>query len=270
MIRQHIFDLLNPAVDFQIEYNNLITLLNKKDRYNNTIKNCIEYHFLKWKYRGTRYLDFAGVLAEIEKNQPYEKFLLLSEIMYNMLNAHTDHIREDNYDLKGIVTENEVLGTYLISIFQNIHAILEVINHYVKEIDNKSLILEKNSAAIAVAEITNDLQVLEYNHYALKGNLHKKGAILTNMFRRFESIRDKLTKCGFKSSCQDYAMLSNKLIRHNQESDKKLDEYLKTAGLEKEEQLYDITYDLYLSLILSYKYLENKPTIDDFKNQISK
>lgn len=255
MPRIHIFDILNQKIDFEKEYDRLCSLLRSNSpSYVMSLYEQMSRYFIKWKYRGTA-LKFADIWEHIIWHDPIEeRVFLLIELIMNFEHAGC-------FSLDG----NDAINRNYQPLKENIQVILDRTGHEIITIEDKLLVVEKRSEATAVAEITNDYQVLEYNHFSLKGDLNKKMAIINHLYKNFEPKRKDLNDKEFQSIYDDYAFLANSFSRHNSEENLKILELTEVHI----EQILDNAYDLYLTVILIDNYLNNiKQPVRDLKKSL--
>lgn len=103
------------------------------------------------------------------------------------------------------------------NILQHIDSCIDEIGYKKIEKDSLYIIVEKNAAALAVAEVVKkDLAypVMEYNHHKLKGDLSSKKSILKSMADDIEPERTKLNGLN-KRFTSNLFQLFNNFIRHN-------------------------------------------------------
>lgn len=210
-------------------------------------------YFIKWKYRGTA-LNFADIWNPIIEHHPIEeRVFLLIELIMNFEHAGCFYLDDDTTGINFQLLQ------------ENIQLIMDRTGHEIITIEDKLLVVEKRPEAIAVAEVTNDYQVLEYNHFSLKGDLNKKMAIINHLYKNFEPKRKDLNDKEFQSIYDDYAFLANSFSRHNSEENLKILELTEVHI----EQILDNAYDLYLTVILIDNYLNNiKQPVRDLKKSL--
>jgi hypothetical protein len=132
-------------------------------------------------------------------------------------------------------------------------------NIYIKE-EQKLLIVEKNPATTAAAEIsTNEIarQIIEYNHYTLKGDIVRKKEIIINLANEIEPKRESLKQIYSSISNDLYFLLNNLNLRHNNidpNDTKHYREYVAKMNGAELEKWYDETYQL---ILLSKLLLDN-------------
>ncbi len=252
MSRLHIFDILNQEINFREEYNKLQLLVRETLRFNGGFMNqkisvheVIELNFRGWKNRGTSIsLDETITQIATTRCDYSTKVFLFSELLMNLV---LDKISLPNHNS----TYAKVVDEQVRYIMENIQQILARTGYCWQNIEGKIYILENNSAATAVTEITNDSQVLEYNHFALKGNLTQKMAIINHLYKNFEPKRKSLEEKEYKSIYDDYAFLANTFSRHNSDESLKILQEINSDI----ECVLDYAYDLYLTVILIDNYL---------------
>lgn len=144
-------------------------------------------------------------------------------------------------------------------LLENIMKLVNYLNYEVKVIESeeKIILVEKNAAATAVAEIMDSktaYSVIEYNHYLLKGNLDEKKQVLKALGDKFEGIKPQLKSIN-KSLGSDIGFLLNKLnIRHNNLEGANAEKFVRNMPKEELEQWYDDTYQL---LLLAFLEVDN-------------
>lgn len=178
-----------------------------------------------------------------EKQLSVQEALIYIEYVLNMI-----YLYESKYETKEGNKDYETLMGIINNLLGHVNYKIE----YFKE-EEKVLIVEKNLAAQEVAELVDKktaLNVIEYNHHLLKGNLEKKKLILKTLADEAEGIRGRE-----KGALDDFMYLANNThIRHNNKKGTKKQEYLDTIGDEELEKLYDTAYKLYLIGRLDYEY----------------
>lgn len=161
------------------------------------------------------------------------------------------------------------------TILQNIDYILEHTNHeFAKDANGNTIIVEKNKAATLAAQLVNDdviaFELIEYNHFALKGDLEGKKKLLFSIAAYIEPIlKGKvLQNNGYKQLESDAGFLFNNFhIRHNNKVGPKAQDYITTIKDSDLEEWYDKAYEVALSVIIINDYLTIKQDIVDIKSK---
>lgn len=144
------------------------------------------------------------------------------------------------------------------TILGNIHYILEQTNHeFIVNADGNWIIVEKNKAATLAAELVEEktiaFDIIEYNHFALKGHLDEKRKILVSIAAYVEPILKSrsLSKAGYKQLESDAGFIFNNFhIRHNNKSGPKAQDYIINLSDNELEEWYDKAYEIALSVII--------------------
>lgn len=129
------------------------------------------------------------------------------------------------------------------------------------ENDGITIVVEKDSAALSVAEIVEPVlsyKILEYNHHRLKGDLMTKKSILKMMADDLEPYQRRLNEIN-SSLKSDLFQLLNKFIRHNNSDN----EFIKLLKNDHLEVIYD---DIYQMWLLAKMLLEQDKRNEDIKN----
>ena len=259
MARQNYFDILNQIMfDPQRELQNLIDLL-KMERYferrygQTSLNSAISDNFLDYPNRST-FTSYSQMIEVVISNiyNTTEQLFVFSELLVDIFN-----------NLEGKFTEKEC--QFIKVIFDNITRFLELSNHELITLENGGkIIVEKNVYASEVSQIISEtniqdaIKVLEYNHFANKGNIQRKKEILITLANYLEPLRKELNnseelKEVFKVNNQKiiafeklFEMYNNFGLRHNNAKQYHLD-----MTNEKLEQWYDDIYTSSLFVILS-------------------
>jgi len=153
----------------------------------------------------------------------------------------------------------------IIIIFNNIDVVLEKTNYeWLERSSREFIIVEKNKITTEAVEIIKDdataIKAIEYNHYALKGDLGKKKEILLKLADYVEPLLKsrKLEQNGFSDLQSDLGfVLNNFNIRHNNIDGNNAKEYVvkltKTSELEK---WYDNAYEMILMATITADHID--------------
>lgn len=159
------------------------------------------------------------------------------------------------------------------TIFDNINYILEHTNHeWKKASDGNFIIVEKNKTATMAAQLVDDstvaFELIEYNHFALKGRLAEKKAILVSIAGYIEPILNSktLSAAGYKQLESNVGFVFNNFhIRHNNKEGAKANDYMAKISDKDLEEWYDKAYELALSVIIINDYLSIGKELDAVK-----
>jgi len=247
MVRKNYFEILdgmnfNPSTEFDT----LCILLS------NGLLEELNHKFLNYQNRRT-FIDFDEFLKFcLSLYDTTEQLFVFSELLVDIFN-----------NLEGKFTEKEC--QFIQVIFDNITRFLELANHELITLENgDKIIVEKNVYASEVSQIVSEtsiqdaIKVLEYNHFANKGNVQRKKEILISLANYLEPLRKELNnseelKEVFKVNNQKiiafeklFEMYNNFGLRHNNSNQYHLD-----LADDELEQWYDDIYTSTLFVILS-------------------
>lgn len=258
MARRNYFDILNQMeFDPQRELKNLVDLLKMENNlgrgYYTTINSAISDNFLDYPNRST-FTSYSQMIEVIISNiyDTTEQLFVFSELLVDIFN-----------NLEGKFTEKEC--QFIQVIFDNITRFLELSNYELITLENgDKIIVEKNVYASEVSQIISEtniqdaIKVLEYNHFANKGNIQRKKEILIALANYLEPFRRELNnseelKDIMKVNNQKviafeklFEMYNNFGLRHNNSNQYHLD-----LADDELEQWYDDIYTSTLFVILS-------------------
>ncbi len=269
-MRKTFYELL-ASKEFVVsdEYTKLLYLFEGEDcanvyGYSNTAAKYIDkFYFRELPFRGTA-LSLNDLMGDIELPQYSDKLedlYLLCEFLIAVLpNGKTNHDR-------GLKKQAE-------TIYNNIFHILEQTSHELKKDRNGNfIVVSKNQSAVLAAEIVEDdniaFDLIEYNHYALKGDLSEKKKILTSIGLYIEPIlRDRDFKESiYKQLISDTGFVFNNFhIRHNNLTGSKAQEYTQTLNDDEMEKWYDRAYDLAIATIIAKECLAVQDELKELKN----
>lgn len=278
-MRTVFFERMVREINIKKEYVKIDkVVLNERYSRNKTLNDVFSDYFRSWKYKRNflsfdelrEYLGFTyydegniyetvynpvGIISEIGD------FLCYCELIYNMIALITSDF--------SVVQTNNPAGAVLETIKYDV----EELNYEFAKEDDKYILVQKDAAASAVAEIVNyDLakEIIRYNHYVLKGDIDSKKMILKNIAHALEPIRNDLKNNNLGTIEKDFFyMVNNMDIRHNNCDINDTNKYnAKFAVLsdEEKEKWYDEIYQEALMAYLSLEQLERNKRIADFKN----
>lgn len=171
------------------------------------------------------------------------------------------------YQLGNIYTDEQVDKEYLTTVQRNIDDLSEDLGYTRAEHSGVFILVEKDSASLAVAEITDgtlSYAVLEYNHQRLKGNLDKKLGILKMMADDIEPMRKKL-KAIAPSIESTLFQLFQKFVRHNYRSHP----YIRGLSDREIEECYDDIYQMWLLAKLELDNVERTRRVKRILDEIN-
>ena len=280
-MRKNIFEILESKYDIEGEFDKIVRLF-----FNNLSTYSYIYTLESVK------LTIENMVENIHKNDnqsPFSKWKQRSVCLNCEEMRHKLHIRTDNYSNDKIITleyfcnlinilqrqiNRGLDSSYSISseyymLCRDIDILLEHLNYekHVFEEEEKVIIIPKNPAATAVAEISSEstaMAILMYHHASLKGQLEEKRDILRRIAKEYEPLLDKGID-GF-SDYFDKAtnMLNNLDIRHNNKAGKKKNALAINLSDEELENWYDELYQLLLFCVLIKDNKERKDKVAEF------
>ena len=280
MARKNIFELLSEKYNIVKEMNKIaelflsieITATNPLNFQSGiySIEQIFEWNcFPKWKQRGP-YLSCAEMKADLN-------------IPNSFSNNMDDIIKGLEYyiNILRLVTVNFSRNLNISypsaypMLLKNIDILLEHLN-YEEQVfaqDEKVILVPKNPAATAVAEITDKehiaFAILKYNHNSLKGNIAEKKSLLLSIANEYEPLLKNPIN-GFsdyfdKANC----LLNNLNLRHNNLEGRDKREIVCEMPAEELEKWYDELYQLLLFCVLIKDNVKRKKEIDDLVKKIN-
>jgi len=273
---KHFFERLEREIDFAREYRKLEEMVCNENYSNRaythySVNDWIEDNFRAWDNRDN-YISFSEVREQVgfpirnteSRNYSFrrhcgmEDYFLYCEMLFNILEG-LKRISMHPKMKEGI---KHIINTGI--------ATIEKAGFEIKEIGSEYMIVEKNVAAVEVADIVPELAdvVIEYNHYLLRGDMNRKQELLKKIADALEPKRTALNSIN-KSATDDFFWMVNKMnVRHNNcdHSDKKnyVPEFAMLSNQEKE-QWYDRIYDQSLMLFVLLEYQSRNREIQAFK-----
>ena len=204
----------------QLFQNELIVVLQSKNVTESySMKTVIDEGLFKtWKQR--RYcvnLDEYLEILEYEDlclNRDMESFIVITELVYNFwMLIYTNIYCGEQPQYK------QVECTEFLRVKMMLDEYLSQCNHravhYPEE--EKVLVVPDNEAVTAVVEIVDAplaMEILQYNHHSLKGNLNAKKSILRNLGDALELRRKELHKVDSTLETTIFHILNSMGIRH--------------------------------------------------------
>jgi len=270
-MRTNFYDILAQR-DFNVqkEYRTLWELFAKEHSVpiNRYLKPLAEYvesaYFRQLPFRGS-FISLSEMISEMgipNFSNCIDDLLLLCEFLIAVLPE------EETSRERLVQNQTE-------TIMENINYILERTNHEIKtDANGHSIIVEKNKKSTLAAQLVDDpivaFELIEYNHFALKGNLESKKKLLFSIAAHIEPILKSrvLQNNGFKSLESDAGFVFNNFhIRHNNKVGAKAQDYIVSIGDDELEEWYDKAYELALSVIIINDYISVGKEITQLKSQ---
>lgn len=157
---------------------------------------------------------------------------------------------------------------------ENVEGLIKDLNFDTKvfEDEEKVLMIEKNAAATAVAEILEPelaYDVIEYNHHSMKNDIIDKQKTLKLLADKVEPMRGELKKINKDLESNTGYLLNKMNIRHNNIEGKNAIEYVKNLSNDELEEWYDETYQMLLLCILEYDNIERNKKVEELKKKIN-
>lgn len=275
MERRNFAQILKEAkVDIRREYDRLYSLffLNKAFQLNNSMLSLRDYcacFFYSLPFRGTclnldDFDDFYGFNFEkVPTDFDLNYLLSFCEYSYNL----AVYMNPTNYSiLASFTTYNQQPQFYVQQVMKVVDAIGYVITKQ-DDSDDMSIVVAKSPAAMAVAEISDSkmaYKILEYNHYALKGNLDRKLSILKVFADEIEPRRAELKKIPGSVESELFQMLQ-KFIRHNNRDNP----VIAAMSDDELEAVYDDIYQMWLLAMLELDNVERKKCAKELLGKIN-
>ena len=268
MSRKNLYQLLDEMnFDVRKEHQTLLDLFMKEKVFDGsshkTLLQYVSLYFRSLPFRGS-YINIEDLMKSlriIDSVPTLDRLFLLCEFLIAVLPNKYLH------------------GKYIIEhvdvIFSNIDYILEKTNHMFLELeDSKYIIVEKNKAATQAAELIEEtpvsIEVLEYNHYALKGNLTRKRQILNDIANYVEPILKsrKFQETPYNQIAKNVGFLLNCFhVRHNNKEGIKAQEYIVGLSDSDLEEWYDKIYNSMLTVIIVDEQISIDAELNDLKQK---
>ena len=291
MSRKNIFQKMQEIHNYDKEILRIESLLNKdkciaikytdlrqiRYYYYNIQSFVDKYLFLEWKNRGN-YISCNEMREDLQINRlvyycetginvAIEDLFDYLEYVANILNLIANYKWDD---ISNII-DTKIYDT----IINNIRNVLETLNYEIYKIDDqKIIVVEKNPAATAVAEIVEEYiadEVIQYNHYLLKGDMETKKKILLSLGAKLEPQRNNLKEVNKNLESNIFFMLNNLNIRHNNcdvSNEKNYKKYIANMSKEILEEYYDELYQMILLAFLLIDNVDRMKKIDELKAKI--
>lgn len=273
MARRNIFEILQENIDFDYEVSRIMDLWDESSVEEPFMKYTLdefidEFCLEKWKNRNrcTSCQELCERLdIEFVDSDDIEQVIRYLEYISNMvwlidryINAQRSYVCSKEYKYMK----------------ENVSYLIDLLNYEAKIIDSeeKVILIEKNPAVTAVAEIVSEevaIDIIEYNHYMLKGDISKKRKILKVLADKFEAIRPELKKTNSELESSIGLLINKMNIRHNNVEGKNAIEYVKKLSTEELEGWYDEIYQMILLAILEFDNIERNKKVEELKKNLN-
>lgn len=277
-MRKNIFEILESKYDIEKEFNVINGLFSKPSivayaNYDQGQLVPIELAinstcFYSWKQRcGCVCLNDMREKLEIDKRNYSNRddMIICLEYFCNIIHLANTKLYYNSFHIQNSYQKTQ----QLIILEDNIDLLLSHLNYekHIFEVEEKVIIIPKNPAATAVAEISSEstaMAILMYHHASLKGQLEEKRKLLQSIANEYEDLLknpiDGFTEY-FKTA---RGMLNNLNIRHNNiNGANKKDEISKMSNKQLE-NWYDELYQLLLFCVLIKDNKERKDKMAEF------
>lgn len=285
-MRRNFAQILKDAkIDIKVEYHKLYGML-----YDRSIQISNTNRISAYDELSERFIDFyfRGTCLSIEEFNNIHGFHFekdpsdfnidhlnsLCEYIYNMLMAYQGVQGSTGFGYMPTMPATINVQFYVMQINQ----VIEKIGYMYANEDGLTIFVEKCPAAIAVAEsplIPENLsyRLISYHHYAMKGNLDAKKAVLLQLASILEAKRGDLKKVDRVLENDLFYIFNNLNIRHNNtnlEDRGKYRAYVAQMPVEELEKWYDETYQMCLLAFLQLENFKRKTEFEILKAEIEK
>lgn len=285
MTRQNYFELIqNMEFDANKEFEIISRLISEKklpflSAFSSlSIQEVFNINFLLYlKYRKIQFISYSEVKEYFENSMNgTERLFSYIEFIID-LNSFLEKNQEKL--IKSVPYNFSNISYSFREIEDRINYSLDKTNYELVELDNgNQIIVEKNAYASKVSQIVSEtniqeaMKVLEYNHFANKGNIQRKQEILISLANYLEPLRDELNSA---EELKEVLKVNNKKIiateklfemynqfglRHNNNK-----QYHTDMAKEELEQWYDDIYTSTLFVVLSLDEARVLSKLNQFK-----
>lgn len=285
-MRRNFAQMLKDAdIDIKVEYQKLYGMLYDRSIQVSSMNRISAYdelseRFNGFYFRGTcltmdEFNDLHGFHFEKEPDGfNIDHLISLCEYIYNMLIGYQNIQGSYGYGMTSMMPMPINIQFYMMQIMQ----IIERIGYMQAMEDGYTIFVEKSPAAIAVAEselIPENLsyKLISYNHYAMKGNLEEKKAVLLQLALILEAKRNDLEKADRTLETNLFYIFNNLNIRHNNinpDLKGKYKAYVARMSNDDLERWYDEAYQMCLLAFLQLENINRKKEFDILKAEIEK
>lgn len=285
-MRQSIFEKMDNLWDFSSALTRINKLFEKEklmvidDRAYYSLREFFaKYCFDKWISNCHR-VNFDDFLNELKYSQLLSNAVHFQSeddmISYIEIIANCIYVFERQYppEMKNIGHCVHTLPKFN-ALKGNIYDVLDNLNMDIKYVPDRErvLLLEKNAAVTAAAEISSDetaYEIITYNHHTLKGDIKEKAKILSYLANGFEAQRGMINRINFDLANDIACLLNNLNIRHNN-VDQSVRSYHSTVADMSSTELeswYDELYQMLLLARLEIDNIERKKKVSELKEKM--
>ena len=263
--------LKEAKVNIQDEYDRLYAIFCDKYLYDNgnnfSFYDLIEASFSGFWFRGTcvsleDFNETYGFNFEKEpQNFNIDYLVSFCEYVYNLT--------------MGYMNSQNAYGSFFNTqkIVEQIFRLIEKIGYMQSSEDGLTIFVEKNQAAISVAEIVPkeiSYKVISYNHHTYKGDLDSKREILVKLAYVLEPKESALSGIDNQFKSDLFYLLNTLGLRHNNldPEGKQYKAFVAKMTKEELERWYDETYQMCLLAFLRIDHIERKKAINALKKKV--
>ncbi len=269
----HFYELLERNIDFKHEYNRLEKMVILESHWNGpyseiSIEMWISKNFRRWSGRGN-YTSFAELRTHLgfsyeligetifsNRIIDMNSFFLYCEMLLNLFEELADYVEKSL-----IEPIQDVRNTIMY--------VIEISGFEVKTIRSSYCIVLKNAVAVQAIEQCPSLadEIIEYNHYYLKGNVERKKEILLKIADAIEPLKDRLNSINKRNVTDFFYLVNNMNLRHNNcvPGDKNYYPKFANLSIQQQEEWYDEIYAQGLTLFVLLGQNERNNKISEFK-----
>ena len=253
------------SYSFEIEQN--VKIFNKKEELKFSMSEVVDEHlFATWKQRAyfTSLEDFLETVGfeQLTLEDDVESLVTVIEVVYNFWMLIYVRLYEED----GVNCEDAVPEQFL-RVKKTMDEYLSQCNHkIVYDSEQESvLVIEDNPTVTAVVEVVDApvaLDILKYNHHALKGDLKNKKEILRNMGDALENREKELLRVDANLKKAIFHILNTMGIRHMNAQN--------TANVAKVGESLEYWYDeLYQMMLLAFLRMDNVERMKKYNAELN-
>ena len=279
MTRKNIFEILASEYSIQKEFKRITqlfdspTIINAAATSNPSVKieDLFDRIISRWKQRGpyTSCKEIRNILwqkVSNKRNPSVDDIVMMLEYYSNIIPVlWTKCLGNSSFNMMASDSFFMLTG--------NMELLLEHLNHErcPFEEDEKVLLIPKNPAATAVAEISSKetaLAILKYHHASLKGQLEEKKDLLRRIAKEYEPLLDKGVSGFSDYFTRANGLLNNLDIRHNNTEGKRKHNFIANMPRKELEKWYDELYQLLLFCVLIKDNKDRKDRMEHFFKEL--